>query len=652
MRLYRFYESLALLAAFWRRRGISLSCSAPGSLPMQLLEFVMIDTFWTLQSGAILAAHSSNRRKNMRNIKTLGGALAISIAAAFVPHWSATAQEETCRLCEPASNGRIGTVRDFLSSNTDPDFINAQDSKGRTPLFLAVRGNHALIVENLLSADPAADADIRNNAGRSPLMWAAEHRSFRMIGNLINQGNADLNFARTRDSYVALDFLFKDLPTPGNADNLVYNSFKLLADNGAEISNMVHESKDLFAALHQIQEDHPSISERRFDSFFKKLVEAAGDISDLTTADQQTGLIHAASYGFLDLTRALIEHGVACDEPDADGEFPVDHADGTHHYAVGDYLERQDCPGRDICDPDEIRVEGECVACESNEKVVGGTSCVECGATEMPNNNRDACIPCQANAIGNDDGECVCQSGYIEDTEDATMCVRNCNNGYSPVGDRCIQNPVIWTAYLANDLELVKAVIADPRYDVNEAYTNNPYAKILNYAVANMDISPNPDVREDIAEVLAAAGADLGRYPTANGNSVGFGYTHILHWLNGIGSPSYTRDTFRVASLRFMKHLFANHTLDVDVDTWGTPLYWAVRRNWTNHALFLISQGADCYAYSSILAWSRIRNDQAIIDACSLQSASGASGASGVSGAEYEDLPPVEDPSFIYDSIE
>ena len=47
-RLYRFYESLSLLAAFWRRRQISLSCSAFGSVPGKLLELVMINTFWHL----------------------------------------------------------------------------------------------------------------------------------------------------------------------------------------------------------------------------------------------------------------------------------------------------------------------------------------------------------------------------------------------------------------------------------------------------------------------------------------------------------------------------------------------------------------------------------------------------------------------------
>ena len=239
------------------------------------------------------------------------GAIALTIASAVVPHWHATAQEATCsQLCDAASNGNEGTVRDFLSSNTDPDFINARDSRGRTPLFLAARGNHANIVEQLLSANPAADANIRNNAGRSPLMWAAEHRNSSMIANLVNSGEADLNYARDRDSYVALDFVLNNLPTPGHSDNNAFSVFKLLADNGAIVSDMAHESSPVFSHLYLTLQDidRNGVVYRRYEDILKNLVEHNGDVNYAPSdagSDGYTALHYAALHGGYGLAYAL-----------------------------------------------------------------------------------------------------------------------------------------------------------------------------------------------------------------------------------------------------------------------------------------------------------------------------------------------------------
>ena len=456
MRLYRFYESLALLVAFWRRRRISSSCSAPGSLLGQLLELVMIDTFWTLQSGAILAAHSSNRRKNMK-LKMSALALLLALTAMLAPSTLAHTIEESCIPCDAVTSLEATELSTQLVNLVYDRTINLrvdidhQDENGNTALILAAENNREDVVQLMLnSAEPYPNANAANNDGKTSLMWAAEHGNTVMIGYLLDDSlnnKASVNIINESDSdKTALDYVF-------DGDGEHFATFKNLLNNGAAISLMANENKELLEMVYFLPDG-------LFADFFQALVNAKGDASEINPQIASKGLGHAVLLNNERLTRILIEDEVNCRVADDTGKYPNDYAIENNHNDLFYYLHdlgcedsRDPCPDNAshdglttncTCDTEFVNIgtdaELNCVVdCEANEKRVNG-ACEACGHREIPDESQESCVPCAGNEIKNTRGDrcaacpyqrvphpnenkCMaCAGARFQITEDRTEC--------------------------------------------------------------------------------------------------------------------------------------------------------------------------------------------------------------------------------------
>ena len=428
MRLYRFYESLALLAAFWRRRRISLSCSAPGSLPMQLLELVMIDTFWTLQSGAILAAHSSNRRKNMK-LKMSALALLLALTAMLAPSTLAHTIEESCIPCDAVTSLEATELSTQLVNLVYDRTINLrvdidhQDENGNTALILAAENNREDVVQLMLnSAEPYPNANAANNDGKTSLMWAAEHGNTVMIGYLLDDSlnnKASVNIINESDSdKTALDYVF-------DGDGEHFATFKNLLNNGAAISLMANENKELLEMVYFLPDG-------LFADFFQALVNAKGDASEINPQIASKGLGHAVLLNNERLTRILIEDEVNCRVADDTGKYPNDYAIENNHNDLFYYLHDLGCEdSRDPC-PDNASHDGLTTNC------ICDTEFVNIGTDAEPN----CVLPCEADEIRNDNGECeACGHRKIPDEAGESCMECDVNQITNTGGDQCVTCP-------------------------------------------------------------------------------------------------------------------------------------------------------------------------------------------------------------------
>ena len=640
MRLYRFHESLALLVAFWRRRRISLSCSAPGSLPMQLLELVMIDTFWTLQSGAILAAHSSNRRKNMK-LKMSALALLLALTAMLAPSTLAHTIEESCIPCDAVTSLEATELSTQLVNLVYDRTINLrvdidhQDENGNTALILAAENNREDVVQLMLnSAEPYPNANAANNDGKTSLMWAAEHGNMLMIDYLLDNtfnNKASLDIKDNNDN-VALDYVFE-----GNVD--YYAVFNKLVDLGADISEMGHANADLLYRLHDNQVT--------FGAYYRELLEAKGVISNTELA--RTAMGNAAALDDVPIIEALLGANVLCTEFDSDDKYPADYALTGQHQAALDALQLQRCPdSRTPC-------------LDANASHDNFSDTCKCNADYYANpDNADEClIQCEYGYVHNaDKTACIieCFGNQIAD-ESGEACV--CKRGFDGVGEGvdklCVASPAIWRAFVDNNVTLM-AEILERVDNVNPLSDGNPPSV---WSLHQLDSRP--------AMATLFANEPDSHYVSGTGATA----LHILSWWKRWNDPrttyrSYrpfpwaiTTDTNREQAWKFMKYLLEKHP-EIEIDAlWNeqTALmraaYTSYRyraESYISHAKVLIDAGADCSITRTqngniVSAWSyakraRDAGKPALFNymdaaATCVESSSGASGSAGAVGSAF-----------------
>jgi ankyrin repeat protein len=107
-------------------------------------------------------------------------------------------EELNSELIAAAVEGNIARVKTLLDEGAD---INAQDSKGMTPLHIVVESDSPLNVERIVNL--GADVNARDNRGWTPLHLAAFLNSTKEISTLLD-GGANVN-ARDNESKTPLD---------------------------------------------------------------------------------------------------------------------------------------------------------------------------------------------------------------------------------------------------------------------------------------------------------------------------------------------------------------------------------------------------------------------------------------------------------------
>lgn len=80
-------------------------------------------------------------------------------------------------------------IKAILSKSVD---VDAKDSAGRTPLVLAAKHGHDVVVKLLLDAGKA-DIESKDMDGRTPLLWAAWNGNTRIVKLLLDTGKVNVN---------------------------------------------------------------------------------------------------------------------------------------------------------------------------------------------------------------------------------------------------------------------------------------------------------------------------------------------------------------------------------------------------------------------------------------------------------------------------
>jgi ankyrin repeat protein len=199
---------------------------------------------------------------------------------------------------EQATNG-------LLDSESDPDdAVDLKDRGGQTPLLLAAKHGHELVVKALLNTNQV-NINSQNNLEATPLLLAAMNGHDAVVKLLLDTGLADVN-AKNKD---------KDTPLLWAAMNGHDAVVKLLLDTGLADVNAKNKDKDtplLWAAMNG------------HDAVVKLLLDTGLADVNAKDKDKNTPLLLAAMDGHDAVVKLLLDTGLAdVNAKDKDKETPL-----------------------------------------------------------------------------------------------------------------------------------------------------------------------------------------------------------------------------------------------------------------------------------------------------------------------------------------
>ena len=223
----------------------------------------------------------------------------------------------------------------IVNSNNDYSVINAENSKGETALYHAIKNNDVLITQILLNS--GADVNKKLDKLDTSYLIEAAKDTLVTITRLLLEKGADVNFQRKSDETTALMIAIKNGHIPyielllnneakdffGKAIFLAFqykqrDIVKLLIKYGFDI-NAKNEYGDNVLIM--------SISGDNID-LLKDIIDLGGDVNSVNVKDGGfvSALIIAAFLGKPDFVKLLIDHGADIHYKNAKGYNALDYA--------------------------------------------------------------------------------------------------------------------------------------------------------------------------------------------------------------------------------------------------------------------------------------------------------------------------------------
>ncbi len=349
-------------------------------------------------SEATVRKHLSDIHKKLYPDEHLPGHQIRSILMRF---WSQVAEETQALMARPpdplhvalqgSSNEVIALaqVQSAIDAGTE---INAQDDRGRTPLFLAVEKRYGKVMRLLLE-HRAIDINLSNHYYLTPLHRAANLGHMSVVQILLEAGadataitwrgattiyeavfgsnypeivkileaaGADINrpsddgltplmLAITRENYIMAEYLIERSANLDAADYDGETAFYKAVRAGN------HDLVTLLLQRHVKYEKRPIAQSivYQVDDFFKAVTQndrtqveqilATGtvDIDRVYTRYERTALHQAALYGYFDLVKLLVEQGANIYAPNNHGRTPRELTLMSHD-RIRNYLAEQE----------------------------------------------------------------------------------------------------------------------------------------------------------------------------------------------------------------------------------------------------------------------------------------------------------------------